>query len=94
MNIPQRKCRFEFGEDAIAEAFLDVLRTNAPEYLSLSEVLDGLGLPRRREGIKPNPERRICDGVLHRMAERRDDVEMMPRTRNRQAYKWRYVSGG
>lgn len=94
MNIPQRKRRFEFGEDAIAEAILDVLRTNSPEYLSTSKVLDGLGLPRSREGTTHNPERRICDGVLYRMAERRDDVEMMPRTHNRQAYKWRYVSGG
>ncbi|MCY4655023.1 MAG: hypothetical protein OXC95_17890 [Dehalococcoidia bacterium] len=93
MNVPQRKRLFELGEDVIAEAVLDVLRTNAPEYLSTSEILDGLGLPRYREGTTHDPERRICDGVLYRLAERRDYVEMMPPASSGQGYKWRYMSG-
>ena len=42
MNIPQRKRRFELGEDVIAEAVLDVLRTNSPEYLVTSVSTGGL----------------------------------------------------
>ena len=88
MNVQERKQRFEAGEVQISEAIVDALLIAHPKELTTSEVLDALGLP---DLPSPrNAERRICEGVLTRLAER-GFVEQRPGS-GLEPDAWRYVS--
>ncbi len=91
MNIPQRRRLFELGEDTVAEAILDVLRTQPDSCLTTSEVVEAMGLPAWKGGMSLNPERGICEGVLAMLADR-DQIDMIPPTSDRQGYRWMYAA--
>ena len=89
MDVQQRKRLFELGEAVIREAVLDALEDAHPDALDTNGVLKNMDLPQSWP-TRIGPERRICEGVLHRLAER-EKIEMMAPGMRDNRYWWRYV---